>query len=137
MLLILWKSQLKFSVFPKMSLRGKASSVFYTHITKTLSMFVQNSVKMHLVTWQLLGLQVLLSSFFISIIHAKKNLIKMLKKNWESEFFFFALNILNEAEYLVCAQIKWQKCEYLLKRPYTTCHTTTQFHSIMGYVLAI
>ena len=33
-----------------------------------------------------------------SIIHPKKNLIKMWKKNWETEFFFFfALNILNEA----------------------------------------
>ena len=29
----------------------------------------------------------------------------MWKKNWETEFFFFALNTLNEAECLVCAQL--------------------------------
>ena len=45
-------------------------------------------------------------------------------------FFFFALNILNEAECLVCAQIIRKKCENPLKRHYKICHT--KLHSIIG-----
>ena len=43
---------------------------------------------------------------------------------------FFDLNILNEAECLVCAQIIRKKCEYFLKWLYGICHT--KLYSIMG-----
>ena len=43
-----------------------------------------------------------------------------MKENWETEFFF-ALNILNEAESLVCAPIKIKKFEYSLKPHYRSC----------------
>ena len=56
----------------------------------------------------------------------------MWKKNWETKKkkMIFSLNILNEAECLVCAQIKRKKCEYSLTRYYRTCHT--KLHSIMS-----
>ena len=40
---------------------------------------------------------------------------------------FFALNILNETECLVCAQIIRKKCEYLLKRHYRTRHSACHY----------
>ena len=40
------------------------------------------------------------------------------------------LNILNETECLVCAQIITKVCKYSLKRHYRTCHT--KLNSIMG-----
>ena len=43
---------------------------------------------------------------------------------------FFALNILNEAKYLVWSQIIKKKCECSLKRHYRTCHT--KLHSVIG-----
>ena len=52
----------------------------------------------------------------------------MWKKNWKRDFFF-TLNLLNEAECLVSAQIKKQKYEYSLKRYYRTCHINGVFFS--------
>ena len=96
-----------------MSLRGRLSSSFSTHKTPTSAMLVKKSVKMHSFACQLSLKQILVFVFFkfvsISIIHPKKNLIKTWKKNWETEFF--ALNILNEAQFLVCAQIIRKNCE--------------------------
>ena len=41
-----------------------------------------------------------------------------------------AINILDKAECLVCAQIIRKKCEYLLNRYYRTCHI--KLYSIIG-----
>ena len=48
---------------------------------------------------------------------------------WETQFFF-ALNIVNKAECLVCSQIIKKKYECSLKRHYRTYHT--KLHSIMS-----
>ena len=66
-----------------------------------------------------------LKFFCISIIHPKKFLLKCGRKT--SKQFFFALNILNKAECLVCEQIIRK---YSLKRHYRTFHT--KLHSING-----
>ena len=47
-----------------------------------------------------------------------------------NRFFLFALNILNEAECLVCSQIIRKKCKYLLEQHYRTCYT--KLHLIIG-----
>ena len=49
----------------------------------------------------------------------------MWHKDWETEFLF-ALNILKEAQCLVCGQIIKKKCEYSLKRHYRSCHADLQ-----------
>ena len=62
------------------ALGGRTSSTFYTYRTRTTTMFVKKSVKMHSVAYQLSVKQVFVATFWnffcISIIHSKKILIK-------------------------------------------------------------
>ena len=75
------------------SLRGRLSSAFYTHKTRTATMFFKKTVKMHSVAFQLSVQVVFVASFWdffcISVIHPKENLIKMWKKNWETEYYLW------------------------------------------------
>ena len=115
-----------------MSLRSISSSNFYTHRTRTSTMFVKKivSVACHLSVKQLLVAS--FWNFFVyQFVHPKKNLIIMWKKNWKTEYFFLQKYIiLNEAECLVCEQILRKKCDYSLKLHYWTCHS--KLYSIMG-----
>ena len=51
-------------VHAPMSLRGRSSAAFYTHRTRTLTMFVKKNVKMHSVACQYSVRQVLIASFW-------------------------------------------------------------------------
>ena len=68
--------------------------------------------------------------FFVYKLYTQRKIKLKCGLKTGKQKFFFALNTLNTAERLVCAEIISKKCEYLLKRHYRTWHTILR--PIMG-----